>query len=827
METKCGRQKIDKLKCKLNIPGIGVESKGKSGGLALLWNKEIFVDLISFSHNHIDAQTLEDCGLHDVPFSGYPFTWANNRVRPHTVRKRLDRACTNLSWNTRWPRTRVEPLDRIYSDHAPISVWKNHPRLRAPNLTFKPRRFEDMWIKSKDCEQAVKDTWNESIQKLETATDFGERLEGCKLGLLKWSKKEFGDTRKRIEPRKLNGNNGESGLVDRRRPEYDIFFTQKLHSKKTNQIERIQDEVGQWCEDSTLVQGVIQCYFHTIFSSAKPTKEDLEEVINVVPSRVSPEMNQQLLEKFIAEEVTLALHQMFPFKSPGPDGMPPHFYQRFWHIVGFHCDVVALVLRVSSVTYSFMLNRSQFGFVQPERVIRHPFSPYLFILCPEAFSCLLQAKENKAEIRGVRVARNAPPVSHLLFADDTLIFCQATNEAMRSLTLGVWIDSIPDKYLGLPYFIGRNKRDLFSFVRNRVWQCISGWKEKFLLQVGKEILIKSIIQSIPSYCMNCFRLPNSLLNELEGLAANFFWNDAEKKKIHWISWGKMCRSKRDGGMGFRKLQAFNHALLAKQGWRIIMNPDHLIFRILKARYFPKGDFLSAKSGYNPSYSWRSLLEARFIIKAGSRWRVRDGSNIRVWKDPWLPRPTTFLQIMPPSLFLPDLRVSNLLDKDNRCWNSELVEGIFCLEDSNLIKSISVSNLAIPDFWVWHFNKNGKFSIKSASHIATKLPWGKSRLYLREHNVVATKPSSFPREVQWQAPINGAVKINFDAAISNKGCGVGVIMRDWKGQCIGWCTNLYPGVKDPEHGEALAARSAVEFAANIHGSYALLKEIALL
>ncbi|KAL0395324.1 UNVERIFIED_CONTAM: hypothetical protein Slati_4498600 [Sesamum latifolium] len=369
-----------------------------------------------------------------------------------------------------------------------------------------------------------------------------------------------------------------------------------------------------------------------------------------------------------------------------------------------------------------------------------------------------------------------------------------------------------------------------------------------------------------------------------------------------------------------------------------MNPDLLISRILKARYFPKGDFLSAKSGYNPSYSWRSLLEARFIIKAGSRWRVGYGSNIRVWKDPWLPRPTTFLPITPQSLFLPDLWVSDLLDKDNRCWNSELIEGIFCLEDSNLIKSIPVSNLAIPDFRVWHFNKKGEFSVKSASHIPlsslmgkkealpttsnlnrrqcrvephcstcgwesetvkhvlldcnfarqawalSHLPWkvicswsqgalewiaevrksldhdqfnsfviicwqlwGRRNRFVMEntlsspldcvraadlllhdfHNVVATRPSSLPKELHWQAPIEGAVKINFDAAISNKGCGIGLITRDWKGQCIGWCSNLYPDVQDPEHGEALAARSAVELCCKIHGSYALLKGIALL
>lgn len=57
---------------------------------------------------------------------------------------------------------------------------------------------------------------------------------------------------------------------------------------------------------------------------------------------------------------------------------------------------------------------------------------------------------------------------------------------------------------------------------------------------------------------------------------------------------------------------------------------------MKARYYPQTDFLNATIGTNPSYNWRSILEAQEIVKQGSRKRIEDGPSTLVWHDPWLP-----------------------------------------------------------------------------------------------------------------------------------------------------------------------------------------------
>ena len=250
------------------------------------------------------------------------------------------------------------------------------------------------------------------------------------------------------------------------------------------------------------------------------------------------------------------------------------------------------------------------------------------------------------------------------------------------------------KYLGLPTIIGKSKIEVFAEIKERVGKKLAGWKEKMLLMGGREILIKAVAQAIPAYTMSYFQLPKCLCEEMEGMMRRFWWGQRQQEsKIAWVSWRKLCKSKDRGGMGFRDLQAFNLAMLAKQGWRLLTNPDSLVARIYKAHYYPHGDVLRAKLGSNPSYTWRSIMNGLEVIRRGTRWRVGNGNLIHIWEDKWMPTPTTYKVISPPRPFDGFPIVSNLIDKDTRRWKADLVRALFLPFEASTILNIPELQLA--------------------------------------------------------------------------------------------------------------------------------------
>lgn len=110
--------------------------------------------------------------------------------------------------------------------------------------------------------------------------------------------------------------------------------------------------------------------------------------------------------------------------------------------------------------------------------------------------------------------------------------------------------------------------------------------------------------------------------DLNSMVRNFWWGQKEnERKMAWISWDKLCQRKSEGELGFKDLKVFNLALLAKQGWRFIQNPSSLLHKVLKAKYFGSTSFLEAQLGKRPSYTWRSLLEARSTLERGMQWCI--------------------------------------------------------------------------------------------------------------------------------------------------------------------------------------------------------------
>lgn len=173
-----------------------------------------------------------------------------------------------------------------------------------------------------------------------------------------------------------------------------------------------------------------------------------------------------------------------------------------------------------------------------------------------------------------------------------------------------------------------------------------------------------------------------------------------------------------GGMGFRDLECFNQEMLAKQGWRIVQQPESLLARFLRSRYYPHGEFLSAGLGTRPSFAWRRLLFGRELLLKGLRLEVGNGETTKVWIDRWVDDPIEGL-IAPwirNTSFDANLMAASLIDRDTRRWNTQALQEIFVLGDIELIlRRQPVINRG--DFYSWKFNRSGNFTVKSAYWLA--------------------------------------------------------------------------------------------------------------
>lgn len=146
---------------------------------------------------------------------------------------------------------------------------------------------------------------------------------------------------------------------------------------------------------------------------------------------------------------------------------------------------------------------------------------------------------------------------------------------------------------------------------------MSSWKTNLLSPTGKEILLKSVIQSIPTYCMGIFLIHKGILRNINKLLQSFWWGIRNQNPRCIGLIGKpLERANKKGGLGFRDLEDFNLALLAKQGWRLITNTQSLASRVLKAKYFPTTKFSNARVRIGDSFVWRSITVARpLLLKA--------------------------------------------------------------------------------------------------------------------------------------------------------------------------------------------------------------------
>ena len=168
-----------------------------------------------------------------------------------------------------------------------------------------------------------------------------------------------------------------------------------------------------------------------------------------------------------------------------------------------------------------------------------------------------------------------------------------------------------------------------------------------------------------------------------------------------------------GGLGFQDIELFNLSLLARQAWRILQNPDTLSARVLKSVYYPDVDFLEATAGNHASQIWRSLVEGKEVLKQGLIRRIGSGERAHAWNDNWLPRDYAMMPFACISKDPPPVRVADFMESASATWKLNRLQEYMLPMDIEVIRAIPICTRQMDDFWSWHYERTGVFSVRSA------------------------------------------------------------------------------------------------------------------
>ncbi|GJU14825.1 putative RNA-directed DNA polymerase [Tanacetum coccineum] len=262
---------------------------------------------------------------------------------------------------------------------------------------------------------------------------------------------------------------------------------------------------------------------------------------------------------------------------------------------------------LSSSSISILVNGSPTKEFVMERGVRQgdPLSPFLFILAAEGLNALMKEAVNNNIFNGVRVGADGVVVSHLQYADDTIIFREWSRENAcilmnilkcfeevaglkinlhKSKLYGVGVETnelermahflrcgvgeFPFMYLGLPIEVNMKRMSAWNGVVDRFKSRLSEWKAKAMSFGGRLTLVKAVHGSLPLYYFSMFRVPLSVITALERVQKNFFWGGlGGGNKIAWVKWDRVISSFGDGGLNIGSLKLKNHALLGDVAFR--------------------------------------------------------------------------------------------------------------------------------------------------------------------------------------------------------------------------------------------------------------------
>lgn len=422
--------------------------------------------------------------------------------------------------------------------------------------------------------------------------------------------------------------------------------------------------------------------------------------------------------------------------------------------MGFPETWIELIMHsVSSAKISVLFNGEKTGHFQPKRGLRQgdPLSPYLFVFCLEKLSELIEQAVAQKRWSPLKITRQGPALTHMLFADDLVFFgksdsttvatimeildkfCKISGQKVNHAKSKIYFspnnktDATANicsmtgmqetdelgQYLGVPIHTKRVNKAAYHHLLDRVNKRLAAWQVNSLTMAGRKVLIQSVTSTLANHVMQVHHLPISVSKEIDKANRRFLWGGTEgKRKMSLVKWRTVCTPKEMGGLGLRTTSNANQALLAKRGWNLASGKKSLANDVLSAKYLQDDDLLQVKNKPDSSPAWKGIMWARPIIQEGAGKTVKNGADTSFWEDTWFKDQPLILKA---NHTIPPEELCKTVSQywRNNAWDDTLARFL----PQEVLYELSLRTLDVEmeeqDSLTWTRSSNGEFTAHSA------------------------------------------------------------------------------------------------------------------
>ena len=406
----------------------------------------------------------------------------------------------------------------------------------------------------------------------------------------------------------------------------------------------------------------------------------------ILPLMVSKSQSAFLPGRLLAENVLLAtdLVKGYNTQALSPRGMLKVDLRKAFDCVRW--DFILAFLRaldipesyirlisecISTASFSVSVNGVSGGFFTSTKGIRQgdPLSPYLFVLAMECLSRLLLSRYEAGSI-GYHSRTAHLKISHLMFADDVMVFFDGTSNSLHGIAeclddFASWSDlhmnttktelftsgidqsestaivsygfpsgKFPIRYLGPPLMSRKLKISEYSLLMTKSFQ---SWSAKLLFFAGRLQLLKTVIFGTINFWVSAFIQPKGCIKDIESLCSRFLWSgNIENRGIAKVAWSTVCLPKEEGELGLRSFTVWNQVLCLKFIWLLLSKSPSLWVDWHWYTNLADKSFWLIEASPSDSWAWRKLLDLCPLALRFCKMSLGNGLSTSFWYDVWTP-----------------------------------------------------------------------------------------------------------------------------------------------------------------------------------------------